>query len=386
MAKEPRLSIGVDARTLGATGIGRYLNELLVGMAPAHPKVQFHLFVRRDCADLFDSRLAQLPNISTYVTPARYYSLHEQLRYGSQLDAFKFDLIHFPNFNAPRQIKTLYVATIHDLTLLRYPGRVMWPGKRLLYQFVLDQTIRQARRLITHSSAAQQDILAYAAGRGIEDVAHKLTVVPLGVADHFWTPMKQSQVQAALTDAGVVNPYFLCVGAQLRHKNIHRVVAAFAVLRRQKEYAPYKLVIAGRRTDPAPDLDRALADYPEAAEHVLFIGAVTDVSLRALYRGAASLVFVSEMEGFGLPIIEAQACGTPVITSDTSSMPEVAGKGALIVSPTEVDEIARAMREVSANKKKADSLIRAGRLNAKKYEWTKTAAATFKVYLDAVNP
>lgn len=382
MSLKKGLSLGIDARTLGATGIGRYVTELMAAMAPEHPESRFHLFVRRDSTDLFDSRLSALSNVSTYTTAANYYSLHEQLRYGRQLDGFRFDAIHFPNFNTPRYINTPFVATIHDLILLRFPGRVMWPGKRLLYRFVLNRTIRQARTIITISDWSRRDIIAYAEDIGVTNATEKVVAIPIGLGEHFWQQPTKDEVRAALLDLNIVNPYFLCVGAQLKHKNIHRVVAAFAELRRDAKYSHFKLVIAGRRTEPASHLDEALHRHAGAAEDIIFTGTVTDATLRALYHGATALVFASEIEGFGLPILEAQACGTPVITGNTTAMPETAGGAALLVRATDEAAIGRAMRRVINHKYPAD-MIKRGRENARGFSWQRCAEQTYDIYRHA---
>jgi alpha-1,3-rhamnosyl/mannosyltransferase len=378
------LSLGVDARTLGATGIGRYVTELVAAMAPEHPETRFNLFVRRDSTDLFDQRLSALANISTFTTRATYYSLHEQLRYGRQLDAFGYDLIHFPNFNVPRYVRTPYVVTIHDLILLRFPGRVMWPGKRWLYKLVLNRTIRRASMIITDSDWSRRDILAYAEDIGVGDAADRVVAVPLGMSAGSDRPMTAAAIKRELTGLQISDPFFLCVGAQLKHKNIHRVVAAFASLIKRPDMADLRLVVAGRRTQPSPDLDDALRQHSDAAEQVIFTGVVSEEQLRALYRGALALVFVSEIEGFGLPILEAQAAGTPVITSNVTSMPEVAGGAAWLVKPTDRVAIGRAMRHVVEGKYPS-KMIEAGRENARRFTWEAAAEATYQVYEKAIH-
>lgn len=376
-------SVGVDARTLGATGIGRYVTELVAAMAPEHPDARFSLFVRQDATDLIDDRLGRLDNVKTYTTTAKYYSLHEQLRYGAQLDHFGFDLVHYPNFNVPRFTRTPYVVTIHDLILLRWPGRVMWPGKRYLYKLVLNRSIRRARRIITISDWSRRDIIAYAENLGVRDAAKKVVAIPLALSERAGESMSPALIKKNLREIGVEQPYFLCVGAQLKHKNIHRIVKAFADLIKKGEAADYRLVVAGRRTQPAPHLDEVLAAHPEAAERVIFTGIVSDEQLRALYRGATALLFVSEIEGFGLPILEAQAAGTPVVTSTATAMPETAGDAAWLIKPDDTKGITRALKRLVAGEYPA-SLIEKGRANARRYSWTETAAATYQVYEEAI--
>ncbi len=381
------LSLGIDARTLGATGIGRYVTELVSHMAPEHPETKFHLFMRSDSVDLFERQMTELGkggNVTSYSTKATYYSLHEQLRYGRQLDDFHFDAVHFPNFNAPRYISTPYVATVHDLILLRFPGRSQWPGKRYLYKLVLNRTIRQAQKIITGSDWARRDVMAYAEDIGVANAADKVVSIPLGLGDSFWQPMTDKAVKDELSKLSIDKPYFLTVGAQYRHKNIHRAVAAFNDLMKYPDMRDYRLVISGRRTLPAPHLDEALRQYPLAAERVIFTDQVSELTLRALYRGATALFFASEMEGFGLPILEAQASETPVITSCVTAMPETAGGAALLVKPTDVSAIARAFRRVAQGKIDA-SLIKNGLENARKFTWKTTAKQTYEIYQQATS-
>lgn len=374
-----RYNIGIDARKLGPTGIGRYTAELVTAMATLHPTQQFHLIVLPDYQQTYWSSLAELTNISVHVTTAGYYSLAEQLRYGTEIDQLGLDLIHFPNFNTPRHLQTPMVVTVQDLTLLSYAGRKMWLGKRQLYQIALNTTLRRAAAIIVGSKDTKKDVERYMQRLKHLPARRDITVIPHGVSQIFQQPMTKTEVTAGLRDLQIVNPYFLVVGAQLQHKNVHGVLRAFINLLKEDPARPFKLVIAGTKTEPAPHLDALLKD-PTLQDRLLWMGPVDDISLRTLYKGATALVFPSFKEGFGLPVLEAFAASCPVITSKRSSLPEVGGTAAWYVDPANPAELVTAMRRTIRRTDAIKRKIAIGKRRVAQFQWSKAAAATWRVY------
>lgn len=373
-------NIGIDARKLGPTGIGRYTAELVLALAKLKPEHMFHLLVLPDYENTFwQSTLNNLPNVTVHVTTANYYSVTEQLQYGTEIDRLGLDLIHFPNFNTPRSLKTPLVVTVHDLTLLSYAGRKMWPGKRWLYQMVLNRTLQRADSIIVGSKDTARDVGRYMRQLGRRYLREDITVIPHGVSAVFSQKMTPAEVRLGLQDLSIANPYFLVVGAQLVHKNVHGILAAMAELLEDPIAQPYKLVIAGNRTKPAAHLTELLRD-PRLADRIIWVGPVADAQLRTLYHGAAALVFPSFKEGFGLPVLEAFACGCPVITSRRSSLPEVGGTAAWYINPDKPAEITRAMRRIIKSPNEVSRKVAVGRRRVKQFMWSKAAALTWKVY------
>lgn len=374
----PVLNIGIDARKLGPTGIGRYTAELVAALALLQPQHIFHLLVLPDYQQEYWPALAALPNIVIHNTTATYYSLTEQLRYGAEIDELGLDCIHFPNFNTPRHLKTPSIVTVHDLTLLTHAGRKMWPGKRYFYKVVLNSTLQRAGAIIVGSNDTKKDVSVYMRRLGKSARERDITVIPHGVSATFMQSLTKTQITAGLRDLEIVNPYFLIVGAQLQHKNVHGVIAAFAELVRDTTL-PHKLVIAGSRTEPAPHLRDLLRD-PLVRERLMWLGPVDDVQLRTLYKGATALVFPSFKEGFGLPVLEAFAAGCPVITSKRSSLPEVGGTAAWYVDPASVSQLVTAMRRAIAQPDIVKRKVAIGKRRVKQFQWSKAAAATWQVY------
>jgi len=192
-----------------------------------------------------------------------------------------------------------------------------------------------------------------------------------------YRPMSLESVDPALKRYVIERPYILYVGSLEKRKNLPRLLEAYAYLR---ETLPgWKLVIVGGRkwkSDPIYKAVQRLGLEP----HVIFTGFVAEEDLPALYNGADLFVFPSLYEGFGLPVLEAMACGTPVVTSNTSSLPEVAGEAALLVAPTDVKAIAAAMQRVLSEPDLAAELRRRGLERASQFSWERTARETLAVY------
>jgi glycosyltransferase involved in cell wall biosynthesis len=262
------------------------------------------------------------------------------------------------------------VLTIHDVIPYVYPEtstRLDW----LIYHMWLPRTARKADAIITDSGPSREDIVTH-----LSVPPERVEVVPLA-ADRRFRPMKTAEVEPVLQEYGVERPYILYVGALESRKNLPRLLEAYALLRQWSEL--WKLVIVGARkwkSSPIFDTVQRLALEP----HVYFTGYVKDEHLPAIYAGADLFAFPSLYEGFGLPILESMACGTPVVTSNSSSLPEVAGDVAILVDPYNVEEIAEAMRRVLEDGDLAQELRKGGLERAAQFTWERTARETVAVY------
>jgi glycosyltransferase involved in cell wall biosynthesis len=208
-----------------------------------------------------------------------------------------------------------------------------------------------------------------------------VVVVPLAAGRQF-RPVEAAEAGPVLEKYGVERPYILYVGALESRKNLPRLLEAYARLR--KWSARWKLVIVGARKwkfTPIFEAVQRLGLEP----HVHFTDYVADEDLPALYRGAELFAFPSLYEGFGLPVLEAMACGTPVVTSNRSSLPEVAGDAALLVDPLDVEAIAGAMQRVLADEALAAGLREIGLARAAQFTWERTARETVAVYKKAID-
>lgn len=262
------------------------------------------------------------------------------------------------------------VVTVHDVIPYVYPGtrtRLDW----LIYHLWLPLAARRADAVITDSAVSKSGIVRF-----LKINPEKVSVIPLAAAPRF-RPLDPQAVQPALARYGVERPYILYVGSLDARKNLPRLLQAYARLCVSRP--GWALVIVGAHkwmVAPIAETVQRLALAP----HVRFTGFVAEEDLPALYNGADLFVFPSLCEGFGLPVLEAMACGTPVVTSNTSSLPEVAGDAALLVDPTDVAAITEAMERVLSDPVLAADLRARGLARASQFSWERTARETLAVY------
>lgn len=268
----------------------------------------------------------------------------------------RHSLVYSPGYNAPILGLGRYVLTVHDLNHVDIPGH--HPLKRLYYHMVLKRACRRAARVLTVSEFSRRRIVEWA-GIPSEQVVN----VGNGVGSAF-------RADGSLYNPGF--PYFLLVSNRKRHKNEERMLRAFA----QASIDPsIKMLVTGESTRT---LDNLIADLV-LADRVVFVGRLSDAELAECYRGAVGLLFVSLYEGFGLPIVEAMSCGCPVITSNVTAMPEVAGNAALLVDPLAADDIAEAIARVAENRGgTAVKLRRHGLKRAKAFGWGRVSGRVFE--------
>jgi glycosyltransferase involved in cell wall biosynthesis len=284
------------------------------------------------------------------------------------------DLLH-ATFTPPPLSPKPYVFTHHCFSTFAHP-EFYDPAILLRLNALLKQGLKHAQRIICVSDNVRQ-LTAERFGIPLE----RMTVVHNGVGDHF-VPTEPAQAQAEVSRRfGIDTPYLLFTGKLESRKNIVRLLEAFKAFRAETQ-APVTLVLAGRRTPMSQGIDEAL-DRLDLREVVKEIGHVDISELPLLYSGAAMFVFPSLWEGFGIPVIEAMACGTPVLTSKLSSLPEVAGDAALLIDPYQVDDIAGGMLRLWRDGELRDQLRRRGLARAERFSWDDTARQTMAVYRDA---
>ena len=276
----------------------------------------------------------------------------------------RFDRVYCPTYNSSLWLKN-QVVTIHDLIAMRYPWQ--HPLQHRFCKRALPILLRNARSVVTISAATKAEIDRYYA-----IPSEKITVVHNG-CDPQMAPVDGSEAQTK-SDAAVLlkhdlRSYLLAVGATLQHKNLQVILDAFALL---PEDSQLELAIVGGASPYREKLRAHLTGKPYA-HRVRFLGYVPDASLPALYRRAQMLAYPSLCEGFGLPIVDAMACGCPVLCSNASSLPEVAGDAAILLDPRKPEDWASAMEQVLGNPELRTNLAKLGYDNIKRFSWNATA-------------
>jgi len=262
------------------------------------------------------------------------------------------DLFFSPGYNSPLFCPSRFIFTIHDLSHIYCPENSN-PLIRLYYATIMKRACQRALSILTVSEFTRMQIVEWS---GVS--TEKVLNVGCGVDPTY---------QPAENYYGLQFPYLLCVSNRKRHKNEFRVVEAFA---RADIPTGMHLVFTGGPTAELTDC----IEHLHITQRVYFAGVVRETELPSLYRGAEALVFPSLYEGFGLPILEAMGCGTPVVTANVTAMPEVAGGAALLVDPTSVEQIARAMEQIVSDTTLRQQLRHKGLPRAAEFSWASTAA------------
>lgn len=375
-----RIGIDVSWAQMGPSGTATYVAGLVEALTRVGAEHDYVLFTRRP--ERYGPALPDLdrPNTARMAVDAPLTNLRQQVALPPALRRGQLDLYHSPAFFLPLALPLLWrgptVVSMFDLNFLRL--RENWrAGRRATYLSLAVQApiaARQATRIITLSETSARDI-----ARLLRAPPHKIAVVPAAPRDTFRDLPGARAVARARESYG---RFFLSVGVLAPQKNLARVLAAFARL----DDGATRLVLAGRPAGAyAEAVLRPLARELGVEGRVVFVGATSDDELRALYHAAEALVFPSLGEGFGLPIVEAMACGCPVVTSNLSSMPEVAGDAALLVDPHDVASIAQALRSLLRDPALRADLVARGSARAARYTWDEAARGTLRVYEQAMD-
>lgn len=286
------------------------------------------------------------------------------------------DVIHNPG-QVPTflKFKQKYIITIHDLTPFITPKESKF-GRPLIYKLFFPRTLKTADKIIADSNSTKQDLIRY-----FNIPEEKIKVILLA-ADEKFKPLNKEEIDEFKQEYNLNFPFILYVGTLEARKNILTLIRAFYTLK--KKGINHKLVITGKKGWKYKELFGTI-DNLNLQNDIIFTGYVPEEDLPALYNAAELFVYPSIYEGFGLPPLESMACGTPVITSNTSSLPEVVGDAGIMVDPYDVDGLADAMYEVLSIDGLREDMIKKGLERAKMFSWKKCAMETLKVYEGVYN-
>jgi glycosyltransferase involved in cell wall biosynthesis len=363
--------VGIDARAALSpkTGDRTYILNLLRGLAALQldaEKWKFQLLLDRP--DL-EGVLPYSPNFEVVALEAansRMWTMRALPRHARRMG---LDLVHL-QYLAPLFLSCPYVTAIHDVVWRAMPET--FPRlHRAIMNAQMPRTARRAARVICGTQSAAQDIAKYLPVRG-----ENICLTPYSIDPRYYVPVTTAQIEQVrrkyeLGDA----PYVLSVGVLQPRKNLQRLIEAFEQCSKAHPEWPYQLVIVGKKG--WGEEQTALSNQKSK---ITTTGYVDDEDLPALYAGAACFAYPSLYEGFGLPIIEAMACGSPVLTSYNGAMSEVAGGAAQLVDPLSVESIAEGLEAVLASPERTSQLQKLGKARATEFSVEKQAQATLNVY------
>lgn len=363
------MKIAIDASELSnrrEDGTQIYLYNLLKNIAEIDHTNQYYLYYQHE-----PNKVIQGPNITHVVKPWRSYWTQSRLPFILLKD--RPDVLFMPiqtlPFVMPSRLKT--VITIHDLAFLLYP-ETFPASDRLKHKIFAWHAIKRADKIIAVSEATKKDVVRF-----YKAVPEKIKVVHHGYDKSIFRPFQNQKdcdiINRVKSKYKITKPYVLYVGALQPRKNILGLVKAFELLNDSK----YQLVIAGGRAWLYDEIF-AYAKKASCGDNIIFTGRFETSELPALLWGAEVFVLPSLYEGFGLPVIEAMACGTPVITSNISSLPEVAGQAAILVDPRKPDEITKAIKRVVKDNNEKRKMSQNGLENIQRFSWEKCAKETLE--------
>lgn len=364
------LTYGLDR---APTGIGRYTVELARAIAacPNAPDMVLLTTERHDPHGLW-AEFERYPLPGCRLLPSLITI--GNLALSAAIRRYNLDLVHDPNGIAPfwgPRYRARRIVTIHDAFAYVYPET----HNRLdtwRYRWMLPSTAARADAVLTDSRHSRRDLVQH-----VGVAARKLHVAGCGL-DRRFQPIVDKTVQQAVIDRyNIPTPYLLYVGGITARKNIARLFEAYARVR--ERHPQITLVIGGKRQWQTRAIDAAF-ERLQLADQVHFTGYVADADLPTLYSAATAFVFPSLYEGFGLPPLEAMACGTPVITANVSSLPEVVGDAALLVDPYDVQSLADAIERVIQDDALRRMLRQRGLERAAQFSWAQVARKTVQVY------
>lgn len=367
------MKIAIDARSATlhqGTGIGTYTNNLISEILSCNSDDDFTLF----CSGKFNENF-NTKNTNIVYSSGRHGGFYEKYYIPSILNKFHADLYHIPQngigFDFYTEIPT--IVTIHDLIPYTMPETV---GKGYLERFLRDMPniISNSSGILTVSEYSKKDILKFFSSYPKD----KIFVTPLAANNNFRPLDKNNCKLYVKNNFGVEDPYILYIGGFSQRKNVLGLIKAF--MRVYKDFnKPYKLLLGGPLKDEGEKLFKFVKDN-NLQEDIVFSGYLDDCILPILYSGCEAFVYPSFYEGFGLPPLEAMSCKVPVITSNITSIPEVTGDSAILINPTKIYELEKALVKLLNNESLKSELSEKGYTRSLEFTWSKTAQNTLKAY------
>lgn len=362
-----RIGLEVSPLAVNRTGIPNYIRRLLTGFASIPGDNTYFLYTNRPLPE--DIRLPDNFRTVLLRRPLPRFQLWFQLALPGRLKRDGVDIFHGLFSRLPLHLPVPGVLTVHDLSGYTMPG--MHKKWTHMTNLMYPAFVRKASGIVAVSRATAREVEKY-----FPEAASKVTVIPEAAPSEYAEVRDPDKLRRTREKLGLPGRYILFLGTIEPRKNLSRLLAAYTAAAGS---IPHSLVIAGSVGWKTGDLFREL-ERSGIKDRVIFTGFVESRDIPALMTMADLFVFPSLYEGFGLPILEAMACGTPVITSNVSSMPEVAGDAALLVDPLSTDSIAEGLKELALDPGKRGELRGKGLRRTAEFSWKEIAESTLQVY------
>jgi glycosyltransferase involved in cell wall biosynthesis len=366
--------IGIDARKLHDFGIGTYIRNLLRHLGRLDRQTEFVVLCR---AEDREALAATGQNFRAVPESAANYSLAEQVRIPLALKREGVTLFHAPHYVLPPLVRCRSVVTIHDCIHLMFP---QYLPSRLALAYArtsISLAARRATRVMTVSESSKRDILRF-----VDMEPDRIDVIYNAYDERFEIEPREEDVVRVRERYQLHDEFVLYAGNVKPHKNLERLIAAFNLVR-ARGLDHLKLVLIGDEISKYAALRRAVHQH-QLHKYVRFLGYMPHETLAVMYRLAGVFVFPSLYEGFGLPPLEAMASGTPVVTSNVSSLPEVAADAAILVDPYDPGAIADGIERVLGDETLRADLRRRGLARARQFSWEQSVRRVREIY-DAVS-
>jgi len=364
------MNIGIDARMIDATGIGRYTRNLIENLEKIDKDNSYFIFLKKDDYEKINFGNQ---NFIKVLADFHWYGLSEQVKFPKLIKKNKIDLMHFPHFNVPIFYNGKFVVTIHDLTLHKHKtvkastkGALVYQFKHFLYKIIFRSAIKKAKYIFTLSEFTKDDVL-----NNFRVDKNKFFVTLAGA------PEKKDDLYLDInikTKFKIKDKFILYVGNAYPHKNLGIFINIAKKLNND-----ISIVLAGKKDYFYNTLEKEINNN-NLQNKIIITDYVNDKELSWLYKNAQVFVFPSFNEGFGLPLLEAASFGAPIATSNAASLPEVIGDAALYFDPKSSEQALEKINKIINNKDLRRNLVVRGYDRIKMFSWRKMAEQTLDIY------
>ncbi len=364
------MKIGLDVRMINYSGIGRYIRNVLSHMLEYNNGEEFILYGKiNEVRNQFPTTEAVI-----YQTEYEIYKLVEQVMLPFKLKGL--DIFHSPHYNFPILYKGKVLITVHDIIHFLYPIELRSKLAKQYSRYMFKKLQKKAHKIITDSESTKRDLIEY-----FKFKPENIEVIYIGVDPYFKQLDDPKVITRFKEKLGVNGLMLMFVGLNKYHKNIQALLKVSKILKEKK--IDFTLLLAGTKMNEKQLLNTI--EELGISQNVKVISYLDDLMMLYAYNAADIFILPSFYEGFGLPPLEAMACGTPVIVSNASSLPEVVGDAGLMINPKETDEIVNAIIKLSEDSELYNKMVKKGLEHVKKFSWADTARKTYDLYKRVIN-